>query len=79
MRFIWGVIWIAVGFMLIRYSFQIKNFFGSIDWAEQHIGSGGTYTLYKIVGVLVIVLSLLYMFGNVGFITGPLAPLFGVK
>lgn len=77
MRFIWGIIGIVVGFCLIKYSFQITNIFGHIDWAEQHIGGGGTYGLYKLVGVAVIIFALLYMFGNVGFITGPLSPLFG--
>jgi hypothetical protein len=77
MRIVWGIIWIAIGFAVIKYSFQITNFFGHIDWAEEHIGGGGTYTLYKIVGIVVIVFSFLYMFGNVGFITEPLAPLFG--
>jgi hypothetical protein len=77
MRFIWGIVGAVIGFGLIKYSFQIKNFFGDVSWAEQHLGGGGTYTLYKIVGVAVIILSLLYMFGNVGFITGRLGPLFG--
>ena len=77
MRFFWGALTVAVGFGLIRYSFQITNFFGHVAWAEDHMGGGGTDTMYKIAGVVIIILGFLYMFGNIGFITGPLAPLFG--
>lgn len=79
MRFIWGLIWVLIGFGLIRYCFQITNFFGHIPWAEEHLGGGGTYTLYKLVGAGIILLALLYMFGSVGFITGPLGSVFGPK
>ena len=77
MRFIWGVLWILIGFGVIKYSFQITNFFGHMPWAEEHLGGGGTYTLYKIAGVVVIFLAFLYMFGSLGTILGPLAPFFG--
>jgi hypothetical protein len=77
MRFIWGIISILVGVALVKYSFSITNFFGHLGWAEEHLGGGGTNSLYKIAGVTLIILSFLYMFGNIGFITGPLSPLFG--
>ncbi|HEX5429482.1 MAG TPA: hypothetical protein VFX17_00160 [Patescibacteria group bacterium] len=77
MRFIWGLVWIAIGVGVIKYSFQITNFFGHVPWAEQHIGGGGTYTMYKIAGIVIIIFAFLYMFGNTGFLTGRLAPLFG--
>lgn len=77
MRFVWGIIWILMGVGLIKYSFNITNFFGHVPWAENHLGGGGTYSLYKIVGVVVILLSFMYMFNLLGFITRPLGPLFG--
>lgn len=77
MRFIWGVVWIAVGFVLIKYCYPLVSFFGHIDWAEHHLGGGGTYTLYKIAGVVVIIIALLYMFNAVGFILSPLSGVFG--
>lgn len=79
MRFIYGMIGIAVGFLLIRYSVQLTESLGQIDWAERYLKSGmaGTYTMYRLVGLIFIILSLLYMFNAFGFILGPLAPLFG--
>jgi hypothetical protein len=77
MRFIWGLIWVLIGIAVIKFSFPLTNFFGHIPWAEDHIGGGGTNSLYKIVGVIIIIGSFLYMFGNVGFVTKPLLPLFG--
>jgi hypothetical protein len=61
MKFIWTIVWVIIGFGLIKYSFQITNFFGHIGWAEQHLGGGGTYSLYKIVGVIVVILSLYFI------------------
>lgn len=77
MRFFWGLVGIGIGFLLIRYSFPMVNLFGHIPWAERHLGGGGTYTLYKIVGVIVIILSMLFLFNLLGFITSSITPYFG--
>jgi len=52
---------------------------GQMDWAERYLKSGmaGTYTMYRLLGLIFIIFSLLYMFGAFGFIVSPLAPLFG--
>lgn len=80
MRFVWGIITILIGIAVIRYSFQITNTFGKIGWAENHLGGGlgGTYAMWKLVGVLVCILALLYMFGSIGWLVRPLGPVFGV-
>jgi len=79
MHIIGGIIGIIIGFLLIRYSVSLTQMFGTIEWAEQHLRSGlaGTYSLYKIIGLVFIVLSLLYMFNAIGFLISPLAGLFG--
>jgi hypothetical protein len=79
MKFVWGTVWVIIGILLIRYTFQITNLFGKIDWAEQHMrgGYGGTYALYKLVGLGIVILAMFYMFGGLGLIVKPLAPLFG--
>jgi uncharacterized membrane protein len=79
MHFFSGLIGVIAGFLLIRYSIAITDMFGKVEWAERHLRGGlaGTYSLYRIVGVVCIMLSLLYMFGSIGFILNPLASVFG--
>ena len=77
MRIFWGLIWLVIGFVLIKYSFQLVNTFGHIPWAEQHLGGGGTYTAYKIAGIIVMALALLYMFGGLDRLVAPMGGFFG--
>ncbi len=74
-----GFLGVVIGFLVIKYSVQLTEGLGRIEWAEEHLRGGlaGTYSLYRIAGVVIIILSLLYMFGGIGVILGPLANLFG--
>ena len=78
MKFFWGLIWIVIGVLLMKYTYQIVQYFGKVPWAEQYLrgGFGGTYFMYKLIGVLLVVLALFYMFGALDFFVRPLAPLF---
>jgi hypothetical protein len=79
MHILGGIVGIIVGFLLIRYAIPLTDSFGRIGWAEEHLRGGlaGTYSLYKIVGLAFILLSLLYMFGGIGFILSPFGSVFG--
>jgi len=63
----------------MRYNYQIVQVFGRVDWAERHLsgGLGGTYVMYKLVGLLVVILAMLYMTNAIGFIIAPLGSVFG--
>ncbi len=78
MNIFWGIIGVIIGVLVIKYSMPITDTFGRISWAEDHLhgGMAGTYTFYKLAGLLVIILSLLYMFGGIGFVLGPLGGFF---
>ncbi|MBU1130591.1 hypothetical protein KJ840_00455 [Patescibacteria group bacterium] len=78
MKFIIGLIGIAAGFLLIWKSNWIVQNFGRIDWAEEHIATeGGTRLLWKLIGLAIIFISMLYMFGMVeGIIIGIFGSLF---
>ena len=78
MTILWGLFWIGIGFLMIRYTFVLVQTFGKINWAETHMsgGLGGTYTLYKLIGVLIIFLAFMYMFGLIDKLVGPIAPYF---
>ena len=74
-----GIIGVVIGFLIIKYSIPITDNLGTIGWAEEHLKGGlaGTYSFYRITGVIIIFLSLIYMFGGIGFVLGPLASVFG--
>ena len=79
MKYFYTLIAIGIGFLCIRYSIQLTEWLGKMDWAERYLGSGlaGTYTMWRLFGLAIIIFSLLYIFGAAGFILNPLAPLFG--
>jgi len=55
MRFLYFAILLGLGIALIRYAFPIVRTLGQMDWAERYLGSGGTYTAWKLIGVLMII------------------------
>ncbi len=54
----------------IKYRKQIVDFTGKIDWLEQKLGPGGTYTGVIIMGMVVWLGSLMYALGTFGEVFG---------
>ena len=74
-----AVIGIPVGFLIMIYRYHLKQFTGNIQWAEQYLGSGGTYNLFILVGLFISIVSLMYALGTIqDFFNGALGPIFGV-
>lgn len=66
MQFILGPLVMLLGILMMRYTVQITNFTGKIDWAEQFFSSGvgaGTYTMWRLVGLGITILGALWFFG----------------
>ncbi|MBI2436216.1 MAG: hypothetical protein HYV41_00490 [Candidatus Magasanikbacteria bacterium] len=64
--YIFGSLIIVLGaLMVIKTPWFVENF-GHSEWAEAHLGSGGTYLFYKILGIVFIVGSLMAMTGLLG-------------
>lgn len=78
MRYLFGAIGVAVGFLVTWKSEWFLEQFGHIDWAEEHLGTiGGTRMFWKLLGITIIVLSLLFMTGALqGIILSIFTPLF---
>ena len=76
MKYIIAFLAIAAGvFLVIKTEWVIDNF-GTSSWAEQH--GIGSRSLYKIVGVIIILIALLGVSGILGrMILGIFGPLFG--
>jgi len=77
MRIIGSLAGIIVGIMIVWKTFPLVNTFGQISWAEQHLGGGGTYTLYKLIGLIVIILSAMHLFGLSDILVYPFRSIFG--
>jgi len=66
MRIFFGIIFIVVGLLMMKYTVAITDYTGKLDFAEKYLklGLAGTYTWWRLVGLLIIILSLLWMTGN---------------
>ena len=67
MRFIFAPLLFAFGLFCMKYSVAITDqFSGKIDFAEKYLGTGigaGTYTWWKLFGLGMCILSVLWLTG----------------
>lgn len=56
------ILGLGVGTALIKYSFQLTQIFGHNSLAEQYLGNGGSYTMWKLLGLIIIFGSIWYVF-----------------
>ncbi len=64
MKYLIGIIVIAVGTLLVLKTEWLVNNFGRVEWADQHLGTeGGTRILYKLIGIVLILGAFLAMAG----------------
>jgi len=50
---------IGLGILIERFTERIVSFIGYSGWAESKLGAGGTYTMWKLIGLLVIIAGVL--------------------
>ena len=53
---------VAGGTLMLTHSYQLTHLFGFNSLAERYLGTGGTYSMWKIIGALAIIGSVLYVF-----------------
>ena len=58
------VLLLGAGFGAIVYTGSVKRFTGEISFAESWFGPGGTYLLYKLIGLILLAASILYITGT---------------
>ena len=63
MRFLYGLLGIIIGILILKYSPAIYNFFGKDPSAEKYFGRGGTYKFLKLFALATVIFSLMYMIG----------------
>lgn len=55
-----GIVLVAAGFGIVWKTRAIIGFFGPIDWADRHLGGGGTALMYKFIGIVLILVGFLW-------------------
>lgn len=79
MKYVFGILIIVLGTLLVIKTEWFVNNFGRSEWAEQHMGSGGSHLFYKLVGIVFILGSLMAMTGLLGeILIGTFGKLFGL-
>ena len=59
------VIALAMGYGVLKYTYPIVKMFGHNDLAEKYLGQGGTYTMWKLLGIIFISVGFLYLIGAI--------------
>ncbi len=81
MKYIIALFAMAIGvFLVVKTEWFIQSF-GTSEWAESKFGlSGGTRTMYKVMGIIIIFLALMGLTGQLGgFVLAIFGGLFGVN
>lgn len=61
------IVLFAAGVLILKYTEPIVRMVGKSSWAEQHLGAGGTYNMWKIIALIVMLFGFLYLIGAVDF------------
>ena len=60
------IVAILVGIWIISGREKLVRMIGKSSFAEKYLGMGGTYTMWILIGLLVIVLALIWLVGLPG-------------
>lgn len=63
MNVVWGLVFVAVGMGLMIYARKWVEWFGVVAFFEQKLGTGGTYTGIRLIGLLSVVVGMFQIFG----------------
>lgn len=63
-RLVGFIVSLVAGLAIIRNAEVLVRTFGHASWAEKYLGSGGSYTAWKIAGILIIIFGFLYGIGQ---------------
>ena len=62
LQIIIGLLMMVGGILLLKYNYQVTNNL-TISFAEEHLGPGGSYLLWKILAGLLIIAGFTVIFG----------------
>ncbi len=70
------IVGVAVGILVLVYHRWLVRTVGTNGWAERVFGGGGTYTMYQLLGVIIVVGTILYVTGGLDKVLGAIVGLF---
>jgi hypothetical protein len=73
-----GLLAIAAAFVFIKYREKIVELTGKFAWAEKYLGSGGTYNLMVILGIIFFFWGIAAMTGTTDVFLAPLRGIFSM-
>ena len=71
------IIGVAVGVLVVMYHRWLVKIVGTNSWAERTFGGGGTYTMYQLLGVFIVIITVLYVTGGLEKVFGAILGLVG--
>ncbi len=61
MKILWFLLFMTLGFSAIYFALPLYNISGRFDWVEKYLGSGGTITFWRLLGILMIAGAFVYL------------------
>lgn len=78
-RIVGGLLMVAFGALFVLRTQWFMNNIGTIPWAEQKLGGGGSNLLYKLIGLMLAFFGFLITTGLMGgFINATIGKLFNL-
>lgn len=59
------IISFVVGVLILKYNEPLVRTFGKSSFAERYLGSGGSYTMWKIIAIVAMMIGFLYLIGTI--------------
>jgi len=72
------IIGVGIGILIVMYNRWLVRTVGMNSWAERTFGGGGTYTMWQLIGVVVIIGTVLYVTGTLDTVFVGLARMIGL-
>jgi len=64
------LIGMAVGILVMMYNRFFAHLVGTNSFAEKTFGGGGTYIMWQLIGLLIVIITIVYIFGGMDAILG---------
>jgi len=55
------ILCVGAAILILKYTEPLVRLIGKMSWAERYLGMGGTYTAWKIIAIILIFGSLIYI------------------